>query len=133
MKIHIMQIYECPRDFISIKLFSNKKNEYDALLSESGACLRWIPLCSAAISLLELLNVCYNFLSIHYNLFYYEHICLYFDMTKPSILLFLGLIATHQSHTNSEERTSLINSVSSIINSKTLFFFDIIFYCGLYI
>jgi hypothetical protein len=74
-----------------------------------------------------------TFDQIRDKLLCYEHIFLSFNISNPSILLFSGSIATHQSHTNSEEPTYLINSVSSIINSKTLFFFDIIFYCGLYI
>jgi hypothetical protein len=69
-----------------------------------------------------------TFDQIRDKLLCYEHIFFSFDVSNPSFLLFHGSIATHQSHTNSEEPTSSISSVLYIINSKTLFFFDIIFF-----
>jgi len=55
-----------------------------------------------------------TFDQIRHKLLCYEHIFLSFDKSNPSILLFHGSIATHQSHTNSEEPTSSISRVSSI-------------------
>jgi hypothetical protein len=55
-----------------------------------------------------------TFDQIRDKLLCYEHIFFSFDVSNPSFLLFHGSIATHQSHTNSEEPTSSISRVSSI-------------------